>query len=218
MSKLGDTRKPTPGIGTILDPIHNLKTMALDFARPNKYIVQLFPNRLKIPFRSVLGIPFDEALSLACSNAVLPGKNYTTFDDRRGLPNSAKKAGDLVYNDVQLTFQVSSLMIEHNVIQEWMNFIYDENGEFYNFHKDYKTDIHIIQLNQTRHPVKYVKLIDAFPTQMGDIALGYDMNDQIETFNVTFAYHHWESIDLTNAQATVPDLVEQMVSKIPQLF
>jgi len=202
----------------ILDPIHNLKTMALDFARPNKYAVQLFPNRIKIPFTQSLGYAFDEMLSLSCSSAVLPSKNFSTFDDRRGLANVAKKVNDLIYNDVTLTFQVSSTMIEHNVIQEWMNYIYNETDEYFAYHGDYKTNIHIIQFTQSRTPIKYVKLIDAFPNNMGEIALGYDLNDQIETFPVTFSYHHWETIDLTNLLEEIPDEVKKIVNKIPKII
>ena len=58
---------------------------------------------------------------------------------------------------------------------------------------DYQVDLQVQQLDRNGSVIKTYTFIDAFPTEVGDIALGYDQGTAIETFNVTFLYNFWTS-------------------------
>jgi len=178
---------------TLPTAVSNIKSLSFEYSRPNKYVVQIFVGATNVPLSNVLS---DEILSLSCQNAVFPDKNFTTVDDRRGNPHKVKIPYDVDHSDVTFTFQINSLMTERDVIESWMNYIYDEKTESFALSGNYVTDIHVIQFNQARVPVKHIKLIDAYPISMSEIALGYDMNDQISTFSVTFTYERVESHSL----------------------
>lgn len=55
----------------------------------------------------------------------------------------------------------------------------------------YRTGI-VEQLNRQNQPIQTVTIYDMFPISVGEITLGFDQNDQVEEFDITFAYNYWQ--------------------------
>lgn len=58
----------------------------------------------------------------------------------------------------------------------------------------YQTDLQVQALDRNDRVSKTYRFIDAFPTEVGPIALDWDNNNQIATFQVTFEYNYFESV------------------------
>jgi hypothetical protein len=59
--------------------------------------------------------------------------------------------------------------------------------------RDYQVDLLVHQLDRNGATVKSYKFADAYPTEIGAIALDYETNNQIEMFDITFTYNYWTS-------------------------
>ncbi len=54
----------------------------------------------------------------------------------------------------------------------------------------YRTGI-VEQLNRQNAPIETITIFDMFPIAVGEITLGFDQNDQVEEYDITFAYNYW---------------------------
>jgi uncharacterized protein (UPF0371 family) len=59
--------------------------------------------------------------------------------------------------------------------------------------RDYQVDLLVHQLDRNGATVKTYRFVDAYPTSVGQIALDYETNNQIEMFDVEFTYNYWVS-------------------------
>ena len=50
----------------------------------------------------------------------------------------------------------------------------------------------VIQLDRNDAPLKTYKFINAYPTDIGDIQLSFEIPNQIEEFSVQFVYDYFE--------------------------
>ena len=55
----------------------------------------------------------------------------------------------------------------------------------------YQADLVVHQLDRNGLILKTVKIIDAMPIEIGPIELAFDANNQVEMFNVVFAYNYF---------------------------
>ena len=91
-----------------------------------------------------------------------------------------------VYNDVDFGIR--------NALEQWSNGIQNlssTNGR--TNPRDYQVDLQVHQLDRNGAIVKTYKFIDAFPIEVGAIALDFDTVNTVETFDVTFQYNYWTS-------------------------
>lgn len=91
-----------------------------------------------------------------------------------------------IYNDT--TFAI------RNAMEQWSSGIQNlssTNGR--TNPGDYQVDLQVTQLDRNGAPIKTYKFIDAYPIEIGAIALDFDAANQIETFDVTFQYNYWTS-------------------------
>jgi len=84
-----------------------------------------------------------------------------------------------------------------DVFEQWSNAI---NGHFSNLRdgaakltQGYQIDATVMQYGKTGDVIKEYDMIGCWPASVSPIELGWDQNDQIEEFDVTFAYQWWES-------------------------
>jgi len=184
----GKVIAPTPHGAIFGRPgaVGNIQSLAGGFPRPSKYIVSIFPNT------NIPNWEYVEEAEFSCSSATLPGKSLSTFDDRRGSPNLNKKPYDVIYEDLKLTFQISEDMKERILFENWLEYINAIDSGVFAYPMDYYTDISITQLNNDLSVLKTIHVKDAFPTNISEVALGYDMTNVIETFDVNFTYKTWK--------------------------
>ena len=59
--------------------------------------------------------------------------------------------------------------------------------------RDYQVDLFVHQLDRNGAIIKSYTIRDAYPTQVGEIGVDYDVTNQMEIFNVEFHYNYWTS-------------------------
>jgi hypothetical protein len=135
-----------------------------------------------------------------CKSAALPGSNLGVIEvPFRG--RTVKIAGDRTFDTWSPTFIVDRNMNTRALFETWMERINGHAGNTAaliepNNSAGYTADILVHQLEKgaTSTESNYIrtyKLWYAFPTNVSQIDLAYDSNDQIEEFSVEFQYSYW---------------------------
>ena len=164
-------------------------------SRPNQFYVDLVvPSALK---GAITGATHAEnKMRFMCKTASLPpstigivpvpfrGRNY-------------KVAGDREFQEWTVMVTNDTDQIVRNAFEEWSDWIdghvnHDQVGDAMN-PIDYMASGDVHQLSKNGLRLKSYKMIGIWPSQIGEIQLGFDMNDQVEEFPVTFQVQWWES-------------------------
>jgi hypothetical protein len=58
----------------------------------------------------------------------------------------------------------------------------------------YQVQIEVHQLDRNDITVAKYQLVDAYPTSIGEITLGWDQNNAIQEYNVTFVYNYFNRV------------------------
>jgi hypothetical protein len=83
-------------------------------------------------------------------------------------------------------------MTLRNAFEAWQNGfnnVQDNSGR--EFPSDYYQDFTVTQLDRNSNSLKAYGIRGAFPIDVADVQLDFGANDQISTFNVTFAYQDY---------------------------
>ena len=99
-----------------------------------------------------------------------------------------------VYNDTNFNIR--------NSFESWMNAINTHNGNVTlasgnSILSDLMQRGTVEQLDINGESIKKYTFENLWPSEVGTIELSYGTNNEVETFDVTFEYSHWES-DTTN--------------------
>jgi hypothetical protein len=157
-------------------------------ARANQFRVELsFPSFVTAGALVGLNSQF------LCKAAQLPAStidNVQTFYRGRPVNFAGERSFQpwtiSVYNDT--TFSI------RNAMEIWSDGVLNmaaTNGRVNP--RDYQVDLLVHQLDRNGATVKSYKFADAYPTEIGAIALDYETNNQIEMFDITFTYNYWTS-------------------------
>jgi hypothetical protein len=157
-------------------------------ARANQFRVELaFPSFVTAGALVGLNTQF------LCKAAQLPAStidNVQTFYRGRPVNFAGERSFQpwtiSVYNDT--TFSI------RNAMEKWSDGVLNmaaTNGRVNP--RDYQVDLLVHQMDRNGATVKSYKFSDAYPTEIGAIALDYETNNQIEMFDVTFTYNYWTS-------------------------
>lgn len=133
-----------------------------------------------------------ELTSFLCEAASLPGSTFGIINvPFRG--RILKLAGDRTFAEWQVTIINDTDFSIRNSIERWMNGI--------NSHSTntglaspiaYEADLTVEQLDRSGESVKKYTFRGAFPSEISPIELSYGATDEIERFQVTFAYQYFE--------------------------
>jgi hypothetical protein len=102
-----------------------------------------------------------------------------------------KVSGDRTFPD----WNVSVINDEDFAIREMLeNWSIVQNSIVPNLRRDrlYKSDAMITQFGKEGNVLRTYSMVGMFPTVVGPIELSWDAKNQIEIFDVTFAYDWWE--------------------------
>jgi hypothetical protein len=163
-------------------------------ARPNQFRVELsFPTYVTGgPIAGLQG-------QFLCKSAALPQSTVENMPIQyRG--RAVNFAGErtfapwtvAIYNDT--TFNI------RNAMEKWSDGVQNHsqtNGR--TNPRDYQVDLSVYQLDRNGAIVKAYKFHDAYPTNIGAIAVDYDTVNQMEIFDVEFTYNYWTSNTSTAA-------------------
>jgi len=134
-----------------------------------------------------------ELTSFLCKSAQIPQSAMTALVvPFRG--REMKIAGDRTFEDWTVTIINDTNFDIRDAFERWMNGInaHQSNTGLIN-PSDYQTDLILDQLDRDSTILKRYNFRGAFPVNVGEIALTYDAQNEIETFDVTFSYQYWES-------------------------
>ena len=164
--------------------------------RPNLYLVDFaFPSGVDIENAQAV----DDLSGLLCKAAALPASNLGVIEvPFRG--RTVKIAGDRTFDTWTATFINDRNFAIRGAMEKWMEAInrHEQNSAglvLPNSTDGYLRDILVKQLERNDSDggaTKTVyKLWGCFPTNISQIDLAYDSNDQIEDFTVEFQIQYW---------------------------
>lgn len=141
----------------------------------------------------------------------LPGRTIVTTPYRDvGVPREIGYGA--IYPPISITFLVSRDLRERVLFTNWQDAIVGDtrklqvaDGRSFNvgYYNDYIADIEIIKYNETGNPNLFVKLIEAYPRTVNQMALAYSDNEPLR-LTVTFQYRYFtEKLDVS----TLSDII-----------
>jgi len=160
--------------------VEEFRGLLLNGARPNQ-------------FRVFLGDRIgDSESSFLVTAASLPGQTIGTASVfYRG--REVKLAGDKVFAPWTTTIINDQSMTVRALIEEWMEEIESNFAKAGNIDFDsYATNLEVSQLDKNGDVIRTYSLIGAYPTDVSEIPLSFDANDQISSFTCTWNYQHFE--------------------------
>ena len=133
-------------------------------------------------------------LSFLCTAAALPGQTLEkTTVNFRG--RALQLTGDSrTFTDWTMTVLNDTDFKLYKAFERWMNGMNNmtDNEGLVN-PTDYQVDYFLDHLDRDGLSIKQYAFRGAFPTTLGDIALSYETNNAVETFDVTMAYQYFET-------------------------
>lgn len=157
-------------------------------ARANQFRVELgFPSFVSTG--AVVGL---KAMFL-CKAAQLPASTVEDIAIQyRGRP--IHFAGERTFQPWTITVYNDTDFAIRNALEVWSNGIQNLSATTgITNPRDYQSDLNVNQLDRSGAVIKSYKFIDAYPVEIGPIALDYESGNAIETFDVTFQYNYWET-------------------------
>ena len=131
--------------------------------------------------------------SFLVRTASLPGQTITEIPiNFRG--RQLFLAGDRTFDPWTITIINDTGFEVRNAMERWMNGInsHNENTGLSN-PTDYQSDAIVEQLNKAGEVTKRYDFRGIFPTNMSEIEVSYDSENQIEEFTMEFQVQYWES-------------------------
>lgn len=132
-------------------------------------------------------------LPVRCEMAELPGQQLMTSDNKTYGP-TYKMPFQVMYNEMNLSFIVSSNMDERYFFDAWMGLIKTDSDN-YGYYNDFVVPLTITQFDTAGNGVYRVRLINAFPTAVTPLTLNWQDSD-VHKLSVTFAYERFEPIGM----------------------
>lgn len=165
-------------------------------ARPNRYeVILTFP--VAVPFAGEASRKFQ----FTCKAATIPASNMGNIDvPYKG--RQVKVPGDRVFDDWTVTALLDNDFLARKSFENWHNRIngFQTNVSDVNFINPanlYATaQVHL--MDRADRIVRTYYIDGMYPTQVGEVQLGYDQNDQIAEQPITFAINSWSTDDTTD--------------------
>ena len=161
-----------------------------------------FVARFKMP--SLVAVGETEILSYLCDSAPMPGKTIATSELRHYGP-TRKLAREATFPELQLGFILTNAMSARKTFLNWMDYIIDPETANIRYQDEYKGQVDILMFDQysesaTQDAIAVAQYLEAFPTNVDPISLGWDQLNQVGKFSVNFQYKKW--VDLTSESDT----------------
>ncbi len=159
--------------------------------RPNRYLVVLtFPGSVS----SATGGQPATKIGFTCKAATIPSSNMGVIDVPY-MGRQVKVAGDKVWDDWTVQIILDNDLIGRQVFERWHDQIlgFQSNvatPEFVN-PSNYYAQAEVTLLDRADQPLQTYLVDSMFPSQVAEIQLGYDQNDQVAEQSVTFAINGW---------------------------
>lgn len=159
-------------------------------ARSDKYYIEI-GSPVGAP-----GLSFGEDELVLCSVASFPPRNIGEVDawvQGRKL----KLPGDSVFDQTwDIDFYNTP---DHDIRSKFIKWANSIDTYINNWHtcfpQDFMVTLKIHQVNCEGNPVATYEIYNAWPSSIGNIEVGADKVNTIETFSVQFTYSHWDKVE-----------------------
>jgi hypothetical protein len=174
--------------------VEKIRAAAGGFAKGNRYNVTIVPP-------GVLGAGyFPEKLQYLCESVSLPTKGIASNPHKIYGPPREIPYGE-TFTEAALSFILDDAFTLKRYFDTWQaNIINPESGNVANYWNDITGSILISRLpndstNMVGGSEKYkVELREAYPSAVGEVALGHTQGSEILKLSVTFKYRKWMSL------------------------
>ena len=133
-----------------------------------------------------------ERIEFMCKTAAIPGSTLPVVEvPFRG--HRLKIAGDRTFEDWTVTIINDVNFSTRSAVEAWMESIQQLDSGVGATDLDYLVSrATISQLNRDDSIIATYELYNMYPQTLANIELSYDTADEIQSFDVTFSYSHWE--------------------------
>ena len=174
--------------------VEKIRTAAGGFAKGNRYNVTI------IPPSDMFGNPALSKAQFLCEAVSLPTKGIASnAQDIYGPPREIPYRE--TFTEAALSFILDDAFTIKRFFDEWQaKIINPETGNVANYWTDFVGSIIISRLpndavNMAGGSDKYkIELREAYPSAVGEIALGHTQGSEILRLSVTFKYRKWMSL------------------------
>jgi len=182
--------------------IQKLRSKVGEFARGNRYNVTIAPPAFLGaggPAGTLVPSATTEKLQYLCESVSLPTKGIATNPhDIHGPPR--EMAYRETFTESALSFILDDEFTLKTYFDAWQANIINPVTGNPSYYDDYKGAINITRLennstNLLGGPDRYrVRLEEAYPSAVGEVALGHSQGNEVLKLSVTFKYRRWNSI------------------------
>lgn len=174
-------------------------------AKPNMFFVRITPPS------TLVSSAFPREAVFFCDAAQLPGINFNSQPIKvSGYGTSELRPTEAAFSPLNTTFIVDSRGRAFRFFQQWLALINNWSREStgvmqgtqlaygeWNYPSTYEGTVEILALDPSGGPegreiISY-QLSKAFPLQVGDVNVAWEMNDSIMRLPVVFAYNTWNT-------------------------
>ena len=157
-------------------------------ARPNQFRVQL-----SFPSYVTTGIVAGQQAQFLAKSAQLPASSVENIGILyRGRP--VNFAGERTFQPWTITVYNDTTFNIRNALEQWQAGIQNYSATTGRTNpRDYQVDLTVHQLDRNGADIKIYKFVDAYPIIIGPVALDFEQQNQIETFDVEFQYNYFTS-------------------------
>jgi len=152
------------------------------------------PNLFQVTITNPVNPIGDLKLPFLCQAAQLPATTITPIN----IPyfgRQVKIAGNRTFDPWTVNIMNDEDFLVKNAMESWVNAINSLQGNINTLGPSptlYKSQALVTQYSKTGEPIRSYQFNGIFPTVVGAIALSWDNNNSIETFDVTFQYDNFE--------------------------
>lgn len=159
------------------------------------------PNRFQVELSAPPALPSliprerIERLAIQCEVAQLPGKSFSTQEQRIYGPVRKFPYTATFTSNIELTFRVGTDYLERSIFDEWQNTVMNRSTNMFGYYKEYVTDLIIHQFDTEDERIYSVKLFEAWPEAIQPIELSAETTNTYNRQTITFAFRQWEETD-----------------------
>ena len=198
-----DSPKGAFNVGTFLGKVQE----ANGLARANRYLVEIdTPQGAWVQNSGGAGVV--QSLQFFCDNVNIPGAAIIPVDHRRNsIGPFDRRAQTIVPSEISASFMLDARGRNLNFFQQWATNIVSMGGpekaadvtvDFKGaafgeiaYRNDYITTMRIKTFDMAAQHINTTTMYKVWPSQIGDVTLGWAQNDEIARLTVNFQVRNW---------------------------
>ena len=133
-------------------------------------------------------------ISFRCNTISMPDRSLRTVVNSNIYGPTHDIVQGQTYATVSASFYLSSDMAERYFFEEWQKATFNTDTYDINYYKEYVGSVDIFQLNEQDERTYGVRLEEAFPKTVAEIAYGHSSNNTINKVTVAFSYRKFRNL------------------------